>query len=333
MDTAVIKQQAALIAREVERRRVSKGIQSDLVGADLIDAIALSIKRLKIFYWFSYFIFADLVTVRDEDLPSDRVLWAKLTKPGPKLLKDLESIYNTFSEEDKKEIESRKDRLTEILRATKDASKKYEDLLKGIEVGEIEDEAKPDKNIKVDKEDKEEKKSEEELNKEWSAQKRQIEAERASKNESVKALLYKYLLKEGKDEGGDTSVVHNTSFEGFGPDYPAKLLNGIIYKYMNAKKADLPHIDMDIYGYLIHPGGIRKRLAQNKLKALGYRKRLNPATGKREMMKVADVPSVSLTTDTQKDEDDDNHSDYTHFIQQEPDVVSDPDIQNSFRAS
>ena len=123
---SVITEQAGKIAKEIETFRGLRNIKSDLIGSDLIDAIAISIIRVKIYYWISYYVYHSFVASQ-EDIPSV-VLWGKLLNPNITELAQLESFFSSIPQEYFDIIFSKHDKLTELMKAAEGAQKKLDKL-------------------------------------------------------------------------------------------------------------------------------------------------------------------------------------------------------------
>ncbi len=128
-----IKQQAGIIAQEIEKYRSVNGITSDLTGPDLIDEIAISILRLKVLYAYSVYIYQNVLSIGNLKNTWGKVIWAKLHYPNIKELIAFNSIYEGLPQEYKLVIDSvkRKDILSDLIEQSKTARKDLQDLENG----------------------------------------------------------------------------------------------------------------------------------------------------------------------------------------------------------
>lgn len=257
---AETQKQAGLIANIIDAFRVDRNIKSDLIGPELIDNIAISIVRLKVYYWLSYFIYHKLSDYQDT-VPLNVVL-GKLLNPNLKELAALEPFFTSLPPEYLDILSSRKDRLTEIM---KNAEGSGEEYLKAI--------TPEDTKRKKKKQTKE------------------------SMIYKVLATIVEVAEPE-ESASGHSAIRDREEFGEFARYLPNRLLSGLVSKYVFATKNDLKLIDFKIYLYFANPKGLRDNIIRDKNILTGSKSKVvrDPETGKKIRVDDPNAPVQNVST-------------------------------------
>lgn len=109
-----IREQAAIIGKHIEEFRASQNVVRNLSGDDLVTALANSIVRLKLYFWYTLGIYQEKVhhTGKLDAQTTMGALW----KPNRYQLGDLRSIFAQMPDDFKQIVFSKNDFLTQHLR-------------------------------------------------------------------------------------------------------------------------------------------------------------------------------------------------------------------------
>ena len=232
-----VSQLASSLAVLIEQYRT---LSSDLMGAELIDALKQSIIRLNIYYWYAFDIYQSAYSSSTSKI-NVSVVSGKLLSPGEHELKRLLDLFESLPVESQTVITAKKDFITIQIEKAK--------LLR----------------TELDKRNKED------LKKEIDQKKRIKEKEKLKKSnkpvhdedEVEESLILTTINKHFLIEAGhaeDAHFLNNEPLEYYNEALEKELLKSLASTYANAQKADLPDIDNKIFKRFSNPLTIKYRL-------------------------------------------------------------------------
>lgn len=271
---AQIKEQAGIIAKEIEAFRAKNNIQSDLIGPELIDNIAISIVRSKIYYWLSFFTYHKFVNLQT-DVPN-AVIWGKMLNPNAKELADMEDFFSAIPKEYLDIILSKNDILTKLIKKSEGAKDEF--------LAQMSSDKKTSKPKAATGKTKL-KKSKIVSDAAGALAKKLPSKDMTNMKESMIASIISIFFEAVEKEDDKQRLAHlsdKEGLEGFDVVLPQRLLSSIVSRYAFANKKDINTIDDNIFFHFAAPSGVKQDIWAPKASALGIKSKVekDPETGK-----------------------------------------------------